>query len=107
MISVREEDLDFQHPSASIGIRMQPFVDDVHAQSPDAALDANALRQYLSTHDTRPLFLAGDAVHVLRSFPDATFDCCMTSPPYWGKRDYAAGGIGLQRDPADFIAALL
>jgi site-specific DNA-methyltransferase (adenine-specific) len=103
----RKEDLDLQHPSDSIGIRVQPFPNIVYEKSPGLATNVDALRQYLRAPDTRPLFFAGDAVHVLRSFPDATFDCCMTSPPYWGKRDYAAGGIGLEPKPADFIAALL
>jgi DNA modification methylase len=31
----------------------------------------------------------------------------MTSPPYWGKREYGSGGIGLEADPCEFIAALL
>jgi DNA modification methylase len=86
---------------------MQPHLDLDRRQSPGTASNVPTLRQYLRTDDTRPLFFAGDAAQVLRSFPDATFDCCMTSPPYWGKREYAAGGIGVERDPADFIAALL
>jgi DNA modification methylase len=32
--------------------------------------------------------ITGDAVSVLRGFPDQTFRCCVTSPPYWGLRDY-------------------
>src|SRR5258708_31158034 len=31
----------------------------------------------------------------------------MTSPPYWGKREYAAGGIGLEPDHYDYIDRLL
>jgi site-specific DNA-methyltransferase (adenine-specific) len=31
----------------------------------------------------------------------------MTSPPYWGKREYHNGGIGLEREYADFIGHLL
>ena len=30
----------------------------------------------------------GNAIDILRSFEDETFDCCVTSPPYWGLRDY-------------------
>jgi site-specific DNA-methyltransferase (adenine-specific)/site-specific DNA-methyltransferase (cytosine-N4-specific) len=30
----------------------------------------------------------GDALHVLRELPDGVFRCCVTSPPYWGLRDY-------------------
>ena len=58
----------------------------------------------LSGHRARiPLFVLGDALDVLREFPPDTFDCCMTSPPYWGKREYANSGIGLERDYRDFI----
>jgi DNA modification methylase len=55
----------------------------------------------------RALLLEGDALEVLEDFPSASIDCVMTSPPYWGKRDYARGGLGLEREPRDFIAALL
>lgn len=30
----------------------------------------------------------GDALSVLKTFPDKSADCCVTSPPYWGLRDY-------------------
>src|SRR6266498_2035652 len=43
-----------------------------------------------------PLFLAGDAHHILPEFPAESIDCVMTSPPYWGQRDYGSGGIGLE-----------
>ena len=39
--------------------------------------------------------------------PEHTIDCCMTSPPYWGQRDYAGGGIGLEQSYQDYIANLL
>lgn len=29
----------------------------------------------------------GDALAVLRTLPDASVHCCITSPPYWGLRD--------------------
>jgi len=32
--------------------------------------------------------LVGDAQTVLAMIPDGTFACCVTSPPYWGLRDY-------------------
>lgn len=32
--------------------------------------------------------LAGDCRDVLRTLPDASVQCCVTSPPYWGLRDY-------------------
>ena len=51
-----------------------------------------------------PLLVAGDALQVLQRFPADTFDCCMTSPPYWGKREHSGGGIGLERYHLDFVA---
>jgi DNA modification methylase len=33
----------------------------------------------------------GDVRAVLRELPDASVDCCVTSPPYWGLRDYGTG----------------
>ncbi|KKM20964.1 hypothetical protein LCGC14_1640220, partial [marine sediment metagenome] len=32
--------------------------------------------------------IVGDAERLLQLVPDATFRCCVTSPPYWGLRDY-------------------
>jgi site-specific DNA-methyltransferase (adenine-specific) len=54
-----------------------------------------------------PLFIQGDALEVLRRCPSGIFDFCMTSPPYWGKREYQNGGIGLEREYADYISHLL
>ena len=33
----------------------------------------------------------GDALAVLRELPDESVNCCVTSPPYWGLRDYGTG----------------
>lgn len=33
----------------------------------------------------------GNSVDVLKSFPDNSIDCCVTSPPYYGLRDYGTG----------------
>lgn len=33
----------------------------------------------------------GDALETLRTLPDGSVDCCVTSPPYWGLRDYGTG----------------
>ncbi|MBA7602503.1 hypothetical protein ES703_09596 [subsurface metagenome] len=32
--------------------------------------------------------VCGDALEVMKIFPDESIDCCITSPPYWGLRDY-------------------
>lgn len=50
----------------------------------------------------------GDAKEVLSAFPDKSIDCCVTSPPYFGLRDYgAAGQIGLEKSPEEYIAGLV
>jgi site-specific DNA-methyltransferase (adenine-specific)/site-specific DNA-methyltransferase (cytosine-N4-specific) len=50
----------------------------------------------------------GDSRGALADFPDNYFQCCITSPPYWGLRDYGiAGQIGAENDPEDYIADLV
>jgi DNA modification methylase len=42
----------------------------------------------------------GDALAVLRELPSDSVDCVVTSPPYWGLRDYGVDGqVGLERTP--------
>jgi len=53
-----------------------------------------------------PEFFVGNAVEVLTSLPPASVDCIVTSPPYWGKREYAGGGIGLENTHTDYVSAL-
>lgn len=69
----------------------------------DYASAVNGLQQARSAP---PLLLHGDALQVLKSLPDECIDFIMTSPPYWGKREYESGGIGLEKRPQDFISAL-
>lgn len=54
----------------------------------------------------QPSFLIGEACSVLSEFADDSVDCIMTSPPYWGKREYANGGIGLEKDYKEYVNAL-
>lgn len=61
---------------------------------------------YLRSAALRPLFLFGDSLRVLKEFPAGAVDCCMTSPPYWGHRQYSEGGIGLEADWRDYIKNL-
>jgi DNA modification methylase len=62
---------------------------------------------YVRDQDISPLFLLGDAKQVLKELPDDAVDCCMTSPPYWGQRQYHKGGIGLEANYRNYIANLL
>ena len=46
----------------------------------------------------------GDALDVLRTLPDGSVDCCVTSPPYFGLRDYGSPGqYGLEASPAEYV----
>ncbi len=50
----------------------------------------------------------GDCLEILRGLPDASVNCCVTSPPYFGLRDYGvAGQIGLEDTPDAFVARLV
>lgn len=50
----------------------------------------------------------GDALASLRTLPDASVQCCVTSPPYWGLRDYGAEGqIGQETTPEEYVARLV
>lgn len=50
----------------------------------------------------------GDCRSVLRELPDASVQCCVTSPPYWGLRDYGvAGQIGLEQTPDAYVAEMV
>ncbi|MDX1992338.1 MAG: site-specific DNA-methyltransferase [bacterium] len=62
---------------------------------------------YRQTTDCRPLLMCGDALEALSQLPEASVDFCMTSPPYWNKREYQNGGIGLEADPKVYLQKLL
>jgi DNA modification methylase len=44
----------------------------------------------------------------LQRYPDNFFHCCVTSPPYWGLRDYGvADQLGLERTPEEYVANMV
>jgi DNA modification methylase len=50
----------------------------------------------------------GDCLEVLNNFPDASVNCCVTSPPYYGLRDYGVEGqIGLEETPEQYVQKLV
>jgi site-specific DNA-methyltransferase (adenine-specific)/site-specific DNA-methyltransferase (cytosine-N4-specific) len=58
--------------------------------------------------DGRCELVVGDARNVLASFPDDHFQCVVTSPPYWGLRDYGIDGqIGAELKVDDYLADLV
>ena len=49
----------------------------------------------------------GDCRDVLRTMADDSVDCCVTSPPYFGQRDYGVSRqIGLEATPSIFVSEL-
>jgi DNA modification methylase len=49
----------------------------------------------------------GDARAVLAGMPEGSANCIVTSPPYWGKRDYGvAGQYGHEDSPAAYVATM-
>lgn len=67
---------------------------------------SNYFSGYLAEKTKHPLLMLGDSLLVLRSLPSESVDFVMTSPPYWGKREYENGGIGLEVDYRDFVKNL-
>jgi len=50
----------------------------------------------------------GDALLELQKLPSESVDCCITSPPYYGLRDYGvAGQIGLEESPEAYVSKLV
>ena len=51
--------------------------------------------------------LTGNSVEILRRFPSQSVNCIVTSPPYWGQRDYTVDGqIGLEEGFTDYLERL-
>jgi len=50
----------------------------------------------------------GDAERVLKTLPPGIVQCCVTSPPYWGLRDYSvAGQFGLEKTIDEYITRMV
>lgn len=53
------------------------------------------------------MIMVGDSFEMLATLPSASVQCCVTSPPYWGLRDYGhAGQLGLEPTPEQYVANL-
>ena len=52
--------------------------------------------------------ITGDALETLRQLPDGCCSTCVTSPPYYGLRNYGEDGqIGLEETPSEYIDKLV
>jgi hypothetical protein len=52
--------------------------------------------------------ICGDCLVILKTLPDESVDCCVTSPPYFNLRDYQIEGqIGLEKTYQEYIIKLM
>ena len=52
--------------------------------------------------------LQGDCLDLLKAMPDQSVHCCVTSPPYWGLRDYGhEGQRGLEKTPDEYVRRMV
>jgi DNA modification methylase len=52
--------------------------------------------------------LNGDCIEMMKTLPDKSVNCCVTSPPYFGLRDYGhEGQIGLEETPEAFVQKMV
>lgn len=74
----------------------------MHASS--VAISETAI---LNSNHTLKLYV-GDCIESLRLMPDQSVNCCVTSPPYFGLRDYGMDGqIGLELRAPQYVANLV
>lgn len=56
----------------------------------------------------RNAIYTADALKELRQIPDETVQTCVTSPPYWGLRDYGVEDqLGLEKTPGEYVAKMV
>jgi DNA modification methylase len=67
---------------------------------------SKAFEVFQRAENPKTLLLLGDALDVIRDLPDSSISCVITSPPYWGKREYDNGGIGLESGYSDYVQQL-
>lgn len=52
--------------------------------------------------------LQGHVLNILKTMPDESVQCVVTSPPYWGLRDYKTDGqIGLEKTPEEYVQVIV
>lgn len=83
----------------------------LHPQStPASVFQQESLRREAYFADSRSLVFNGDAGKVLQTLANEGMqvDCIVTSPPFYGQRDYGVDGqIGLEEHPRRFIESLV
>ena len=52
--------------------------------------------------------ILSDCIEGIKRMPDSSVDCCISSPPYWGLRDYGVDGqVGNETDFKEFVSKLI
>lgn len=64
------------------------------------------IKNFLSSSEDT-IFLNGDCLKILKEIPDESIDVIITSPPYFGQREYENGGIGRELDYSDYLHNML
>ena len=66
-------------------------------------------KHYRKTHETEHgTIYCGDSLDVLKGMADEIVDCCITSPPYWGLRDYGCDNqLGLEKTPEEYVSNMV
>jgi len=91
-------------PSTQVSFEREP-----HRKVAGEIVDSDfgtALLAYKNEPFCSPLLFDGEAEQVLRSLPSNSIDFAMTSPPYWGQREYEGGGIGLEANYKEYVRNL-
>ena len=71
-------------------------------------LQENPVNNLKNLHIPIDAILQGDSLAVLKTLPDNSVHCCVTSPPYYALRDYGVEGqIGREATPEAYIRRLV
>ena len=69
--------------------------------------DGDEMSEIICENPRSELFL-GDCLEIMKTMPDELVDCCITSPPYWGLRDYGVEGqFGLEKTPEEYVTRMV
>lgn len=73
-------------------------------------MDELAIRHETRSEDTTMMttVITGNCVDVLKTMQDNSVHCCVTSPPYWGHKDYGIENqLGIERSPDEYISKVV
>ena len=64
-------------------------------------------KKYIYYEEPGIVLLHGDCREILPQLELESIQCCVTSPPYWGLRDYGEDGqVGLESSPDDYVSEI-